>query len=302
MIRLGPMADNGTGHAMLGRMADNKTTLILRGKIGYEDEITAAQAAQIIAFLNSEEGDSPSLGESVLAPKPPVRDSSKKAVENARDAIVRTGAKTNPEKIVALAAYVLQDGGDTVKADAIKSQFQRARETTPAKFARDLSIAITSGWIAEGDGGELYLTKNVEGIFEEGFVFPKSPSAGRSRSTKKTSTKSVKPETLADIDEFEAVMTGYPPYAKLKYEKDRLLWIVVYMRDKHGRKTVATKEIAWISDHIGTGIPNANIAGAFNSAKTSGYATRSTMPGDNSIKVTDNGAAYLAKLVSSADA
>jgi hypothetical protein len=277
-------------------MADTTTTLILKGKIGYEEEITAAQAAQIIAFLNAEEGETPALGERVLAPRRPGREASTKLVENARDAILRCGAKTNPEKIVALAAYVLQDGGDTVKADAIKSQFQRARETTPAKFARDLSTAIAAGWISEGEGGELYLTNKVSEIFEEGFVFPKAAASGRSRSGKKASTKSAKPDTLADIDEFHAVMDGYPPYAKMKSEKDRLLWVVTYMRDKHARKTVANREIAWISDHIGTGIPSAHIAGAFNSAKSSGYATRSTMPGDNSIKMTDAGVDYVAKL------
>lgn len=283
-------------------MADSATPLILKGKIGYEEEITAGQAAQIIAFLNAAEGEAPVLGEPVLTPKRSVREANTKMVENARDAILRSGAKTNPEKIVALAAYVLLDGGETVKADAIKSQFQRARETTPAKFARDLSAAISSGWISEGEGGELYLTNKVNGIFEEGFVFPKAASTGRSRSTKKTNTKSVKPETLAEIDEFRAVMAGYPPYAKMKSEKDRLVWVVIYMRAKHGRKTVATREIAWISDHIGTGIPSGNVAGAFNGAKGPGYATRSTTAGDNSIKVTDAGAEYLAKLANGMDA
>src|SRR3954471_21104234 len=114
-------------------MADNTTTLILKGKIGYEEEITAAQAAQIIAFLNAEEGSAPSLGGPALGQTQPTAQANAKSVENARDAILRSGAKTNPEKIVALAAYVLLDGGETVKADAIKAQFQRARETTPAK-------------------------------------------------------------------------------------------------------------------------------------------------------------------------
>ncbi|MGJ9425033.1 hypothetical protein ACHABX_04200 [Nesterenkonia halotolerans] len=281
-------------------MTDKKTFLILKGKISYEEEVTVAQAAQIIAFLNTAEGETSTLGTPVLAPEPTTQDVKTKTVEYARDAIVRTGAKTNPEKIVALAAYVLQDGGATVKAEVIKSQFQRAREAVPAKFGRDLSVAITSGWIAEGDGAELYLTKNVENIFDDGFVFPRSNSTGRARSAKKstakkTTAKGEKPDTLAEIDEFHAVMDGYPPYGKLKSQKDRLLWILVYMRDKHARKTVATNEIAWISNHIGTGVPSSNIAGAFNSAKGAGYATRSTTPGDNSIKVTDAGAQFLAE-------
>lgn len=275
-------------------MADNTTTIILKGKIGYEDSITAAQAAQIIAFLNADEGAAPTLGEPLVAPKTARQGT--KSVENARDAILRSGAKTNPEKIVALAAYVLQDGGDTVKADAIKSQFQRAREATPAKFARDLSAAISSGWMSEGEGGELYLTNKVHGIFEEGFAFPKAASNGRSRPTRKSGTRSAKPDTLADIEDFHGVMDGYPPYSKLKSGRERLLWILTYMRDKHNRKSVTLKEIAWISDHIGTGIPSGNITGAFNSAKAPGYASRSTTAGDNSIKVTDAGAEYLAKL------
>ena len=279
---------------MLGFMADNKTTLVLKGKIGYEEEITAAQAAQIIAFLNADDGEAPTLGAPFLAPKPPAREAKTNAVENARDAIVRTGAKTNPEKIVALAAYVLEDGGGTVKADAIKAQFQRARETVPAKFARDLSSAITSGWIAEGDGGEFYLTKNVEGIFEEGFKFPKAGAAPRSRTGKGAKVKPGKPESFADIDSFASTMNGYPPYSKMKGQKERLLWVLVYMRDVHDRKTLTNKEIEWLTDHIGTGIPNSNVTGAFNSAKGPGYAIRSTQ--DQSIKVTDDGAEYLAKL------
>jgi hypothetical protein len=296
------MTDNRTIPTVLGPMADNTAKLIIKGKVGYEEEISAAQAARIIAFLNAGEGEAPVLGEPVLAPKKSPREASTNPVENARDAILRSGAKTNPEKIVALAAYVLLDGGETVKADAIKAQFQRARETTPAKFARDLSTAISLGWISEGEGGELYLTNRVNGIFDEGFVFPKAASTGRSRSTRKASTRGVMPETLAAIDEFHAIMDGYLPYTKMKSEKDRLLWIVIYMRDRHERKSVASKEIAWISDHIGTAVPSANIAGAFNSAKAAGYATRSTTAGDNSIKVTEAGANYIAKLAVGAEA
>lgn len=106
----------------------------------------------------------------------------------------------------------------------------------------------------------------------------------------------MKPNTLDDIGEFHAVMEGYPPYSKLKFEKDRLLWIVTYMREKQGRATVTPKEIAWISDHIGTGIPSGNIAGAFNGAKKSGYAIRSTTADDKSIKVTEAGTQYLSSL------
>ena len=95
-------------------------------------------------------------------------------------------------------------------------------------------------------------------------------------------------------------MTGYLPYSKMKSEKERLLWVLVYMRDVHDRKTLTNKEIEWLTDHIGTGIPNSNITGVFNSAKGPGLVIRSTQ--DHSIKVTDAGAEFLAKLANGVNA
>jgi hypothetical protein len=120
--------------------------------------------------------------------------------------------------------------------------------------------------------------------------------AARKVAPKTKSPKAVKPDSLADVDEFPATMSGFPSYSKMKTEKDRLLWILTFMRDQHQRKGLANKEIAWISDHIGAGIKSDNIAGAFNSAKASGYALRSTM--DNSIRVTDEGVEHLTSVVS----
>lgn len=281
-------------------MTDNATTLILKGKIGYEEVITAAQAAQIIIFLSAEGGGAPAIGEPLQAPKESGREGSTNRIENPREAIQCSGAKTNAEKIVALAAYILQDGGDTVKPDAIKSQFQRAREVVPSRFTRDLTGAITSGWIAEDAVGDLYLTKNVEGIFEEGFVFPKTSASSRTRTSKGAKARTGKPESLDGLDSFESTMAGYLPYSKMKGQKERLLWVLVYMRDAHGRSNLTNKEIEWLTDHIGTGIPNSNISGAFNSARDGGFAIRSTQ--DRSIKVTDSGAEHLAKLGDVAEA
>ena len=141
----------------------------------------------------------------------------------------------------------------------------------------------------------------MDGIFDGDFMFPKggATGSGRSRAGKKSTpraktAKTAKPDTLNDIEDFYSTMDGYASYSKMKSEKDRIIWIVVYMRDKHGRKGVTNKEIAWISDHIGTGIPSDNIAGAFNSAKGAGMLVRSTL--DQSIKVTDEGVAHLASL------
>ena len=289
-------------------MSDNATTISITGKVSYTDSISIAQAARIITFLNSEEAEAPSSTFGIQTPTqeqaPPPPANLNKKVNNARDALDISGATKNPEKIVALGAYVLQDGGETFKIEDVKAAFRRARETQPANFTRDLGAAISAGWIFESDEapGEYYLNNKIDAIFDGDFTFPKGSNGngGRARGAKKTPSKAKtsKPETLSDVDEFRSTIEGFPQYSKMKGEKDRLLWVVNYMREKHDRKGLSNKEISWITDHIGTGIPAANVTGAFNLAKGPGYAIRSTL--DKTIKITDEGIEHLKSLAAEA--
>lgn len=284
--------------AMLVVMSDNTTNISITGKVTYNDDISIAQAAQVIAFLNADEAQVSSSTFAMVAPVqeqiPHVSAAHNRKVVNPRDALDTSGASTNPEKIVALGAYVLQDGGETFKVEDVKSQFRRARETSPSNFTRDLGVAIASGWIFEADDapGEYYLNSKIDPIFDGDFVFPKGVS--KKTTNKSVRSKVIKPEELENIEEFHSILQGYLPYSKMKSQRDRLLWVVNYMREVHDRKGVLNKEISWISDHIGTGIPTKNVTAAFTSAKTNGYAIRSQM--DNSIKITEEGIEYLKSL------
>jgi len=279
-------------------MADPATTIVIRGKVGYEDEITPAQAAQIIAFLNADQDEQQTLGTPLLD-NAKMQGRSTNKVQSAREALDVSGAKTNPEKIVALGAYVLQDGGDTFKAEDVKAQFRRAREVAPGNFPRDLSTAVQAGWLAENEGNEYYLTNKIQGIFDGAFVFPKAPKGLKTRGmTRKVAAPRAgktktggKPDVFAEIDEFPTVMDGLPPYSKMKQNKDKLLWVVKFAKEA-GVKGLANKDIEWVTDHLGAGIPNKQISAAFNSAKTRGYANRSTQ--ENTIRITDAGETYLA--------
>ena len=294
--------------AILVGMSDNTTKISITGKVAYTDEISIAQAARIITFLNSDEAEATTSAFGIQTPAQeqdsPASSTSTNKISNPRDALDVSGATKNPEKIVALGAYVLQDGGETFKIEDVKSAFRRARETQPANFTRDLNAAISAGWIFESDEapGEYYLNNKIDKIFDGDFVFPKGSNGngGRSRGAKKTpgKAKTTKPETLSDVDEFRSTLEGFPQYSKMKSEKDRLLWVVNYMREKHDRKGLSNKEIAWITDHIGTGIPTGNLTGAFNTAKAPGYATRSTL--DKTIKITDEGIEHLKSLAAEA--
>jgi hypothetical protein len=285
-------------------MSEKSITITIKGKVGYEDEITVAQAAQIIAFLNSDEGDSslsPDLGAGLGdASRTDIAKKAGKAVGNPREALDLSGAKTNPEKIVALGQYVLQDGGETFKVEDVKAQFRRAKESAPGNFSRDLAVAVKEGWIAEGDGNEYYVTNKIQGIFDGDFKFPKGTSGGggRSRGATKTTTKSkAKPKVFTDIDEFPARMDGVPAYSQMKSDKDRLLW-ALHLAKSHGIKGLANKDLSWLTDHLGAGVPSGNITGAFRSGKSAGYMNRSTV--DETIRITEAGETYL-KTVGSAN-
>jgi hypothetical protein len=287
-------------------MSNKAITITLSGKISYKDEITVPQAASIITFLNAAEGSEPTLGPAPGAggqgggpsAGTRARQQGGPAVASAREALDLSGAKTNPEKIVALAEYVLQDGGETFKVEDVKAQFRRARETAPANFSRDLSAAVQAGWIAQGDGEEYYVTNKIHGIFDGDFKFPKGGNGTRSRGgTKSTKAKAEKPPVFADIDEFPSRLDGFPPYAKMKTNKDKILWALMFAKTK-GIKGLSNKEIDWVTDQIGAGVPNGQITGAFNRAKAAGYMNRSTQ--DNSIRITDEGETYL-KTVGASD-
>ena len=78
-------------------MSENPITITIKGKVGYEDEITVAQAARIIAFLNADEADAslgPDLGASLDDTSG--ADTAKKtgtAVGSAREALDLSGAR-----------------------------------------------------------------------------------------------------------------------------------------------------------------------------------------------------------------
>jgi len=284
-------------------MADRITTLLIKGKVGYEDEITPAQAAKIIAFLEAEDAGSVTLGEGTVDHQPDRRSGAEK-VESAREALDISGAKKNPEKIVALAAYVMQDGGDTFKVEDVKAAFRRARETAPGNFPRDLSTAITSGWVGDAGSGEYFLTAKVDGVLDGSFKFGngatprarstprKSPAAG-----KPAKAKNGKPEVFATIDVIPSTMEGFPAYSKMKQNKDKLLWVVKFAKDS-GITGLANKDIEWITDHLGAGVPSKQISATFTSVQKAGYANKSTQ--DRTIRITPDGETYLATVGSAA--
>ena len=85
-------------------------------------------------------------------------------------------------------------------------------------------------------------------------------------------------------------MEGLASYSKMKSDKDRLLWALHFAKGQ-GIKGLVNKDLAWLTDHLGAGVPSGHISGAARSAKSAGYLNRSTV--DQTLRITEDGEIYL---------
>lgn len=79
-----------------------------------------------------------------------------------REVLEESGAKTMPEKIVAIGAYLRDHQMQTsFTREDNKGRFRTAGEPIPANYPRDFGKAIQAGWIAEDhqNRGQYYVTR-----------------------------------------------------------------------------------------------------------------------------------------------
>lgn len=99
--------------------------------------------------------------------------------------------KRNPDKILAIAAYLVDTGGmETFAPDDVKKEFRNASEPVPANYARDWNWAVSNGWIARADDepGEFYVTQKGREALSQRFsadVKRSTTQGARRRRTRK---------------------------------------------------------------------------------------------------------------------
>ena len=79
-----------------------------------------------------------------------------------REYLNEVGAARNPDQIVTIASYLIDERGQGLVTSAeIKREFPSAGEPIPANFSRDFRLAVTSGWLGEdpGQAGAFYITE-----------------------------------------------------------------------------------------------------------------------------------------------
>ncbi len=268
--------------------AEETIKLTMTGKLSYDDDITVVQAAQIISYLYSGaaavappgaapplppfttgKGDQPNGS---AAPEP------KRGGLSLRDALTSSGAKTNPEKIVAFALHVGQQGDkDTFTIEDIKPLFRQARETTPRNLSRDLDVAIRANWIASSDEkSEYYVTELASDVLQAGFdsirnVAAKSKSSP-SRRVRKTSIPM--PESFKGI-EITPTIDGYINYHKVKTKTDKYLWAINAAK-LWGVEALSNIEIVWLTDRLGVCLPSSDLNAYYKPNFKAGYVNRNS--------------------------
>lgn len=106
-----------------------------------------------------------------------------------REYLDEVGVKRNPDKILAMAAYMMDASGvEDFSPDEVKDCFPKAAEKVPANYGRDFRWVISSGWAAENhqNQGRFYITKTGRKALAE--KFPKElakPQPGYAKRKKK---------------------------------------------------------------------------------------------------------------------
>jgi hypothetical protein len=273
----------------------------ITGKLTYHDEISVGQAAQIIAFIDASSGSGLTVPATAMRPAAPSLQLAARIATTPREALDNSGARTNPEKLLAFAALVLQEGKETFTLEDIRPLFRRARETAPKNLSRDFDVVVRSGWADGADTkGEYYITKQGMAALEAGFAKDSPPrkqgaSSSRPRSVapRKARKKAEVPEVFQGVDPIPNSLEGLPSYNNLKQRKDQFLWVLKLAKSL-GVDGLTNQEIVWVTDHLGSGIAGNNINSAYTTARKAGHANRSTIT--NKIRITLQGEEALAGL------
>lgn len=139
-----------------------------------ERQIDQDEALQIVAILMGGAGiprSQPGVGRPVPAMTSPAA-ARAGARLSLREFLDSVEAKRNPDKILAIGRYLLDQRGDeTFGSDDVKKQFRAAGEPVPANFGRDFRWTITNAWIAEvhEEKGQYYVTESGNHALEQKF-------------------------------------------------------------------------------------------------------------------------------------
>jgi hypothetical protein len=289
-------------------MSDASVHLTMSGRMTFEDDITLAQAAQVLAILTgqppgsvvgqrdgvldlrSDTSTTPIGSPMAPAPAPaPQQPPSPEPAPSPREILQQTGAKTNAEKIVAFAGYLTRtESTDTFTVQDVRQVFRRAREPLPGNLNRDVDSAIRSGLIIPGDTrGEYQLTARADEVLAAGFTPHRSPGRSPAR---RIATRATPPTELADLEELPAGPEHAPAFHDLPLKRDKVLWVLAAAKGA-GVDGLSNQGIEWLTDQYGDGVRSKHVGVHYDALQRAGFVHRSFR--DQTIRITPQGEAYL---------
>jgi hypothetical protein len=263
--------------------------------LSYEGKTDLFKASQILAFLSSAVGDKerlPATTRSLSVTYP--------NTTSPREAIVASGATTNPEKITVLADYCasLQNHAPVTRQE-VKMHFGKAGERIPRNFNRDWKEAVTLGYICEDpeQKDHFYVTSSGRFAIENQFNQEAKSKTTRRKSPKRNINKGKKgiaPEVEAL--EISLQWPGVLNYFDLN-KGQRILWILAYA-DNQGIAALSPAEVEVLSGKLKDSIPARSFSALTEAIFKKGLITRS---GNDKYKILRPGLDFLSSTLGNGD-
>lgn len=206
----------------------------------FESKVSLFQATQIMAFVSRADQANGAQDGEIMAGIPADRTVEPRTLvghtldvqtvyESPYAAIAQTKAKTNPQKIVALALYLgaTSTNQQVFTIDEILGGFKKAGESTPKNINRDFREAVSAGYVFQEEKGVYRLLSSIDNVSAEGFKKPAKKRSGTSGGAK---AKKLKVRDEVKNVRILTSMEGYPDYFKLDTHSDAVLWVVEYLK------------------------------------------------------------------------
>lgn len=221
---------------------ESEVTITIEGEgLSLIKKTNLQKAGQIISFLaldqdlSTRQYDNTATQQLISAPR-----------LQPRDVIVQSGAKTYPQKIVALAMYLRnQLGQETFTPQEVRIIFKKMGDE-PRNFTRDFKAAIDLQYVACTDSinDQYELTSKGAEALEGGFAAEKIKKIGTKH---RIGIKGIRDEVKTM--EITSTLDGYPDYFKFQTKADKILWLLKYAETKQV-STLTPPEISELSAHL----------------------------------------------------
>jgi hypothetical protein len=291
-------------------MSDAPVHLSLSGRMTFDEDISLAQAAQILAYLTGQplsssapsgfaldvRSDTSLAGDERAPGRPAEPAPVPSPAPTPRELLQVTGAKTNVEKIVAFAGYLTRSEAiEAFTVNDLRQVFRRAREPLPGNLNRDVDSAIRAGLVIPTETrGEYLLTARAEEALSGGFPqqgrrspgsrpVARHPGSGRGRSP-------AKPVELATLDELPDAPEGVPPFHELALKRDKVLWVLAAAKGA-GVDGLSNRAIEWLTSQYGDPVQSKHIGVHFDALRKAEQVRRSIQ--DGAIRITPQGEEHL---------